>query len=62
LIVSLEPAITAVMAYVFFGELLNGIQIFGSLMILTAVVFFRIYEGKLLRLSTSEEELALAES
>jgi drug/metabolite transporter (DMT)-like permease len=62
LIVSLEPAITAVMAYVFFGELLNGIQIFGSLMILTAVVFFRIYEGKLLRLSSSEEELVLAES
>jgi drug/metabolite transporter (DMT)-like permease len=62
LIVSLEPAITAVMAYILFGELLNGIQIFGSLMILTGVVFLRIYEGKIIRLSSSEEALALAES
>jgi len=61
LIVSLEPAITAVLAYILFGELLNSIQIFGSLMILTAVIFLRIYEGKLLRLSSSEEALALAE-
>jgi len=59
LIVSLEPALTAAMAYVLFGELLNGAQIVGSLMILAAVVFFRIYEGKLLRLSSSEEGLAL---
>jgi drug/metabolite transporter (DMT)-like permease len=62
LIVSLEPAITAVMAYFLFGELLTGIQIIGSLMILTGVVFLRIYEGKLLRpVSSSEETLALAE-
>jgi drug/metabolite transporter (DMT)-like permease len=61
LIVSLEPAFTAMMAYIFFGELLNGIQIFGSLMILTAVVFFRIYEGKLDRTASSEAEFALAE-
>ena len=62
LIVSLEPAFTAVMAYVFFGELLNGTQMIGSLMILAAVVFFRIYEGKLLRSSGNEEELVLVES
>jgi drug/metabolite transporter (DMT)-like permease len=62
LIVSLEPAITAALAYVLFGELLNGTQVFGSLMILTAVIFLRVYEGKLLRLSSSEEEFALAES
>ena len=62
LIVSLEPAITAVMAYILFGEFLNGIQVIGSLMILTGVVFLRIYEGKLLRLSSSEEALALVES
>ncbi len=62
LIVSLEPAITAGMAYILFGELLNGIQVIGSLMILTGVVFLRIYEGKLLRLSSSEETLVLAES
>ncbi|MFZ5822349.1 MAG: DMT family transporter [Chloroflexota bacterium] len=59
LIVSLEPAITAAMAYVLFGELLNGVQILGSLMILAAVVFLRLYEGKMLRLSGSEEGLAL---
>jgi drug/metabolite transporter (DMT)-like permease len=61
LIVSLEPAITALLAYSIFGELLNGVQIGGSLMILAAVIFFRIYEGNLLRLSNSEEEFALAD-
>jgi drug/metabolite transporter (DMT)-like permease len=61
LIVSLEPAITAVMAYLLFGELLNGIQVLGSLMILAAVVFLRIHEGKLVRLASNEEKLALAD-
>jgi len=61
LIVSLEPAFTAIMAYILFGELLNSVQVGGSLMILTAVLFFRIYEGKLVRLSSGEEELALAD-
>jgi drug/metabolite transporter (DMT)-like permease len=61
LIVSLEPAFTAIMAYILFGELLNGIQVGGSLMILTAVLFLRIYEGKLVRLSSGEEEFALAD-
>ena len=45
LIVTLEPAFTAGMAYLFFGELLSGIQILGSLLILAGVVFLRIYEG-----------------
>ena len=62
LIVSLEPAITAAMAYILFGERLNRIQITGSLMILTVVIFLRIYEGKLLGVSSSEEDLALAGS
>jgi drug/metabolite transporter (DMT)-like permease len=61
LIVSLEPAITAVIAYLAFGELLNGVQVTGSLMILTAVIFLRIYEGKLDRISSGEEEFVLAE-
>lgn len=61
LIVSLEPAFTAVMAFILFGEILNGTQIIGSLMILVAVIFLRIYEGKLLRVSGSEEEILLAE-
>jgi drug/metabolite transporter (DMT)-like permease len=45
LIVSLEPVFTAVTAYIFFGELLNGIQILGSLLILAGVVLLRLYEG-----------------
>jgi hypothetical protein len=49
------------MAYILFGELLNGVQVGGSLMILAAVIFLRIYEGKLLRLSSGEEEFALAD-
>ena len=62
LIVSLEPAFTAVMAYVLFGEILNAIQVIGSLMILAAVVFLRVYEEKLIRLSKGEKELVLVES
>jgi drug/metabolite transporter (DMT)-like permease len=45
LIVTLEPAFTAITAYLLFGELLSGIQLGGSLMILAGVVFLRIYEG-----------------
>lgn len=45
LIVTLEPAFTAMTAYILFREQLNGIQIVGSLMILSGVVFLRIYEG-----------------
>lgn len=44
LIVSLEPAFTVVIAYLMFGEQLNGTQITGSLMILGGVVLLRIYE------------------
>jgi len=61
LIMSLEPAFTAAMAYILFGEILSGIQIVGSLMILTAVIFLRVYEGKLLQISAGEEELLIAE-
>jgi drug/metabolite transporter (DMT)-like permease len=43
LIVTLEPAITAVIAYFLLGEYLNGVQIGGSLLILTGVVFLRLY-------------------
>lgn len=42
LIVTLEPAFTAITAYFLFGERLNGIQILGSLMILSGVVFLRL--------------------
>jgi len=47
LIVTLEPAFTAVIAYFLFGERLNGLQLGGSLMILAGVVFLRVYEGRL---------------
>jgi drug/metabolite transporter (DMT)-like permease len=60
LILSSEPAFTAAMAYVLFGETLTATQIIGSLMILTGVIFLRIYEGRLLRQSSSENELSLA--
>jgi drug/metabolite transporter (DMT)-like permease len=46
LIVSLEPALTAILAFFLFGEKLNATQIGGSLMILAGVVILRIYEGE----------------
>ena len=45
LIATLEPAFTAVIAYIFLGERLSLIQIIGSLLIVGGVVFLRIYEG-----------------
>ena len=45
LIVSLEPAFTAAIAFFLLGERLSWIQVGGSLMILGGVVFMRIYEG-----------------
>ena len=45
LIVSMEPAFTAVIAYILLGERLTGIQIVGSLLILSAVILLRVYEG-----------------
>jgi drug/metabolite transporter (DMT)-like permease len=54
LIVTLEPAFTAASAYFLFGERLNGIQVGGSLMILSGVVFLRIYEGWLANQSQAE--------
>jgi drug/metabolite transporter (DMT)-like permease len=45
LVVTLEPAFTAVIAYVLLGERLSWIQIAGSLLILGGVVFLRVYEG-----------------
>jgi drug/metabolite transporter (DMT)-like permease len=51
LIVTLEPAFTAVIAYFLLGERLTGIQLGGSLLILAGVVFLRVYEGRLEALS-----------
>jgi drug/metabolite transporter (DMT)-like permease len=46
LIVTLEPAFTAAIAYFFLGERFTFVQIAGSLLILAGVVFLRIYEGR----------------
>jgi drug/metabolite transporter (DMT)-like permease len=45
LIVTMEPAFTSVFAYFLLGEILTGIQIAGSFLILGGVVFLRIFEG-----------------
>jgi drug/metabolite transporter (DMT)-like permease len=45
LVVTSEPAFTAVIAYMLLGERLSWIQIAGSLLILGGVVFMRVYEG-----------------
>lgn len=42
LIVTTEPVFTTTMAYFFLGEMLSGIQIAGSIMILTGVLFLRL--------------------
>ncbi len=49
LVVSLEPAFTAVTAYALFRERLDATQLAGGAMILMAVVFLRLYEGRLER-------------
>jgi len=46
LVVTLEPAFTAIIAYFFLNERLNPMQIAGGLLILSGVVFLRIYEGR----------------
>jgi len=60
LIVSMEPAFTAVIAYFLLGERLTWVQVGGSLMVLGGVVFLRIYEGWLAgRLPSQAESPAL---
>jgi drug/metabolite transporter (DMT)-like permease len=46
LIATSEPVFTAVTAYFLLGERLNGMQIAGSLMILSGVVALRVYEER----------------
>ena len=45
LIVTLEPVFTAVIAYFLLGERMTPVQMGGSLMIIGAVFFLRIYDG-----------------
>ncbi|HEX3046630.1 MAG TPA: DMT family transporter, partial [Bacillota bacterium] len=44
LIATTEPAFTAGIAYLLLGERFQGMQIIGSLMILSGVVFLRVFE------------------
>jgi len=46
LVATSEPVFTAAIAYVLLGERLSAIQIVGSLLILSGVVFLRVYEGR----------------
>jgi len=46
LVVTLEPAFTALIAYFFLSERLTWIQMIGGLLILSGVVFLRFYEGR----------------
>ncbi|KAA3656660.1 MAG: DMT family transporter [Chloroflexi bacterium] len=43
LILTTEPVFTAVIAFFFLGEILTGVQIGGSVMIMCGVIFLRIY-------------------
>ncbi|VAW30545.1 Permease of the drug/metabolite transporter (DMT) superfamily [hydrothermal vent metagenome] len=52
LILTTEPAFTAVLAYFLLGEQLTGLQIGGSLLILGGVLFLRWQNGRIRRGST----------
>jgi drug/metabolite transporter (DMT)-like permease len=41
LIATLEPAFTAIWAYFLLNEILTGIQLFGSLLVLIGVILIR---------------------
>ena len=46
LIATLEPVMTAILAYFFLGEQLSGVQLAGSALIIVSVVVLRVYEGQ----------------
>jgi drug/metabolite transporter, DME family len=46
LIATLEPAITAVLAYIFLGETMTALQIAGGLVIISGVVLLRITDSR----------------
>lgn len=46
LIVTLEPLFTAATAYILFGERLAPVQLFGGAMILSGVIFLRLFGSK----------------
>ena len=58
LIVSLEPAFTAGIAYFLLGERLSWVELAGGLLILSGVIFLRVYEGWLAGRIESQPEPA----
>jgi drug/metabolite transporter (DMT)-like permease len=56
LIATSEPVFTALIAYLFLGERLNGVQILGALLVLGGVVLLKLYEGWLAGRRTGEPD------
>jgi len=54
LIVTLEPIFTAIIAFIVFGEILNGLQIAGGMMILSAILLLRLHENALAQQTRSK--------
>jgi DME family drug/metabolite transporter len=46
LIATLEPSMTAVLAYIFLGERLTGPQLFGSALVIAGVIILRVNESR----------------
>ncbi len=61
LILTLEPAFTAVTAFILLGERFTGVQIIGSLITLGGVVFLRVYENILLSKFTRTRPIDLSQ-
>ena len=61
LILTTEPAFTALIAFLLLGERLNPVQMAGSLLIIGAVVVLRIYEGRGSRKEAQAAEAAAAD-
>jgi drug/metabolite transporter (DMT)-like permease len=55
LVVTIEPAFTAVTAYILLNERLTAVQVAGSLLILAGVVFLRVSENWLAARTSSRE-------
>jgi drug/metabolite transporter (DMT)-like permease len=46
LVATLEPSMTAVLAYLFLGERLTSPQLFGSALVITGVIILRLNESR----------------
>lgn len=57
LILTSEPVFTAILAFFLFNERLSGIQIIGSLLILSGVVFLRVYELYIVKAGSPNPEV-----